>query len=140
MSIWRSLKRWWRGPQKKRTYLNVLDTSLQLRFIHPAAQEKRKQKKLASDSAVNLPYDPREDEREQLWDILSARERDVTALTCLGYTNPQIAARLGLSIETIRTYLENVSNKSQLRNKAELRVFFASWDFSAWERRKDPYR
>ena len=140
MSIWRSFKRWWQGPQKKRKYLNVVDSSLQLRYIHPAAQEKRKQKKRTSNSAVNLPYDPKQDGREQLWNILSAREQDVTALTCLGYTNPQIAARLGLSIETIRSYLENVSNKSDLKNKAELRVFFASWDFSAWERRKGPYR
>ena len=140
MSVWRLLKRWWRGPQKKRKYLNVLDTPLQLRYMHPAAQEKRKQKKRTSNSAVSQPYDPRQTKREQLWNILSAREQDVTALTCLGYTNPQIAARLGLSVETIRTYLENVSNKSDLKNKAELRVFFASWDFSAWERRKDPYR
>lgn len=140
MSVWRLLKRWWRGPQKKRKYLNVLDASLQLRYVHPAAQEKRKQKKHTSNSVLSLPYDPRQAEREQLWNMLSAREQDVTALTCLGYTNPQIAARLGLSVETIRTYLENVSNKSDLKNKAELRVFFASWDFSAWERRKDPYR
>jgi DNA-binding CsgD family transcriptional regulator len=137
MSIWRFLKHWWRGPQKKKKYF-FLSPSLQL--IHPAAQEKRKQKKRTSSSTVSLHYDRRQDERERLWDVLSSRERDVTALTCLGYTNAQIAARLGLSIETIKTYLEHVSNKSDLRNKADLRVFFASWDFSAWERRSDPYR
>jgi DNA-binding NarL/FixJ family response regulator len=93
MSVWSLLKRWWRGPQKKRKYLSVLDAPLQLRYIHPAAQEKRKQKKRTSNSVVSQPYDPRQTKREQLRKILSAREQEVTALTCLGYTNPQIAAR-----------------------------------------------
>jgi len=138
MSVWSILKRWWRGSQKKRKYLNVLDTSLQLKYIDPTTQ--RRQKKRTSKSAIGLSYDSRRVEPEQLWDIFSVREQEVTALTCLGYTNPQIAARLGLSIETVKTYLENVSNKSNLRNKTELRVFFASWDFGDWERREDPYR
>src|SRR5215207_7368011 len=139
MSIWKFLKHWWRGSQKKKKYF-FLAAPLQLRLTHPAAQEKRKQKKRTSNSNGSLPHDSRQAERERFWNILSARERDVTALTCLGYTNTQIAARLGLSIATIRTYLEHVSNKLDLRNKTELRVFFASWDFSAWERRNDPYR
>jgi len=62
--------------------------------------------------------------------MLSPREQYVTALTCLRYTNPQIAARLGLSVETVRTYLRKALNKLGLQNKADLRVLFASWDFS----------
>ena len=68
--------------------------------------------------------------------MLSPREQDVTALTCLRFTNPQIAARLGLSKETVRTYLEKVLIRFNLQSKADLRVTFASWDFSEWERRK----
>lgn len=60
----------------------------------------------------------------------------MTALTCLRFTNPQIAARLGLSKETVKTYLQKVLNKLGLQSKADLRVVFAGWDFSAWERRK----
>jgi DNA-binding CsgD family transcriptional regulator len=80
------------------------------------------------------------DERNQFWERLSSRERDVTALTCLSFTNLQIAARLEISTETVKSYLTKVLNKSGLRTKADLRVYFAGWDFSNWERRKDPYR
>ncbi len=132
MSIWRYIKLWLTGSHKKRKYFNVLGDSLQLRLIHPPAQEKRKRKK--------RPSDPKEDMRLESWNSLSRREKDVTALTCLGYTNPQIAARLNLSVETVRNYLEFAVGKLSLRKKADLRVFFANWDFSAWERRKDPYR
>jgi len=42
----------------------------------------------------------------RLWDTLSRREQDVTAWACLGYTNRQIAARLGLSTDTVKSYLQ----------------------------------
>jgi DNA-binding CsgD family transcriptional regulator len=136
MSIWRLFKRWRMGPQqKKKKYSYILRELLHLKLTKTTAQVKRKRKKRASDSqAVSLPYDPNTDERYQLWIMLSPREQEVTALTCLKYTNPQIAARLGLSIETVRTYLEKVLNKFGLDNKADLRVLFAQWDFSEWER------
>jgi len=100
--------------------------------MHPPAQEKRNQKRQSSN--------PGEDILWEKWNYLSRRERDVTALTCLGYTNAQMAARFELSIETIKTYVQNVLHKLHLRNKADLRVLFANWDFSDWERRKDLYR
>src|SRR5687767_10936595 len=36
------------------------------------------------------------------WHSLSAREQEVTALICLGYTNYEIAVRLGISHTTIK--------------------------------------
>ena len=144
MSIWQLFKRWRAGSQqkkKKKKYSYIPGNLFQLELTQTTISEKRKQKEQTSDSQDgNLFYDPSSDERYPLWIKLSPRERDVTALTCLKYTNPQIAARLGLSIETVRTYLENALNKLRLQNKADLRVFFAHWDFSEWERRKDPYR
>lgn len=140
MSIWRLFKRWLIGlRQKRKKYSNTLGEPLRLSFINPNARKKRNRKKIKFDSpAVSLPYDPSKDERYQRWIRLSPREQDVTALTCLRYTNPQIAARLGLSTVTVRAYLEKVLNKLGLQNKADLRVFFAPWDFSAFERR-DPH-
>lgn len=135
MKLWRPGKR-----QKKKKYSYLLRELLQLKSSKVTIQVKRKRKKGGSDSqAVGLPNDPITDERYQFWIRLSPREQQVTALTCLKYTNPQIAARLGLSIETVRTYLENVLNKLRLQNKADLRVFFAPWDFSEFESR-DPQR
>lgn len=67
-----------------------------------------------------------------LWDSLSPREQDIAALTCLGYTNRQMAARLSLSPETIKSHVRNVLGKFRLKRKADLRQALADWDFSAW--------
>jgi DNA-binding CsgD family transcriptional regulator len=66
------------------------------------------------------------------WDTLTPREQSVAAFTCLGMTNRQIAARLSLSPETIKTHVQNVLIKFDIHSKAELRQVLAGWDFSAW--------
>jgi DNA-binding CsgD family transcriptional regulator len=66
------------------------------------------------------------------WETLSPRERDVAALVCLGYTNKQIAARLHISPETVKSYLSNVLIKFNLHTRSELRLSLKHWDFSAW--------
>ena len=73
------------------------------------------------------------DEVWKKWETLSPRERDITALTRLGCTNRQIAARLGISPETVKTHIRNVLIKFNLHSKTELRLALAAWDFSAWE-------
>lgn len=72
------------------------------------------------------------------WRSLSRREQQVTALTCLDYTNPQIAARLGLSVETIRSHSRNAQIKCNVHSKTALRLMLVDWDFSEWE--KQNYR
>jgi len=67
------------------------------------------------------------------WRILSVREREVAALVCLNYTNRQIAARLAISPETVKTHLRNILNKFDLHSKEELRQLLSGWDFSSWE-------
>jgi DNA-binding CsgD family transcriptional regulator len=66
------------------------------------------------------------------WQSLSPREQDVSAFACLGYTNRQIAARLGISGETVKTHLHNALVKFNLHGRSELRLFLSQWDFSAW--------
>lgn len=56
------------------------------------------------------------------------------ALVCLGYTNRQIAARLRLSVETIKTHIRRVLLKFGIHSKTDLRLMFSSWDFSEWDR------
>ena len=68
----------------------------------------------------------------QRWRELSPRQQDIAALTCLGYTNPQIAIRLHLSPETIKTHLRSVLQKFGVKNKFELRQLLSDLDFSAW--------
>ena len=69
----------------------------------------------------------------QRWYILTPREQEVAALTCLNYTNRQIAVRLGISPETVKTHLHNLLAKFGLRTKEDLRADLSGWDFSAWE-------
>jgi DNA-binding CsgD family transcriptional regulator len=73
--------------------------------------------------------------RQELWDhwnSLTIREQQVVAFICLGYTNRQLAGRLGLSIETVKTHIKNVLLKLRIHSKTELRLLFSSWDFSKW--------
>jgi DNA-binding CsgD family transcriptional regulator len=68
------------------------------------------------------------------WQSLSPREQEVSALACLGYTNRQIAARLGISGETVKTHLHNALGKFNLHARSELHLLLSRWDFSSWER------
>jgi DNA-binding CsgD family transcriptional regulator len=70
----------------------------------------------------------------RIWQDLSPREQEVTALTCLNYTNHEIAQKLILSEETVKSHLQRVLRKFGLRRKDELIRALAQYDFSAWER------
>jgi predicted transcriptional regulator len=68
--------------------------------------------------------------------LLSPREQQVAALVCLNYTTSQIASRLGITRETVRTHLRNLLSKFHEESKTKLRHRFTSgsdWDFVAWE-------
>jgi DNA-binding CsgD family transcriptional regulator len=92
----------------------------------------------AEDVAVGLLMNAL-DERKRAelslsrWRALSPREQQVAALICLNYTGRQIAARLKISPETVKTHTRNLLNKFELRTRTELRKVLADWDFSAWE-------
>lgn len=73
------------------------------------------------------------DESLACWRTLSPREQEVAALVCLGNTNRQIAARLRLSLETVKTHVRNILHKFNLASKDELRRAFSEWDFSPWD-------
>ena len=68
------------------------------------------------------------------WRGLSEREKQVAALICLGYTNREIAARLVIATETVKSHVSKVLIKFGLRNRTDLRQVLADWDFSAWDR------
>ena len=52
-------------------------------------------------------------------DSLTAKERRVLQLLCLGLTNRELADRLFVSENTIKTHLKNVYGKLGIRNRAE---------------------
>ena len=111
-----------------------LDVSLHSRLESLAEQEQLLPDEIASD-LVNEALSQRQLDANlwRRWQSLSPREQQIAALTCLGYTNPQIAARLGLSVETVRTHTRNVQIKFNVSSKADLRVLLSAWDFSRFE-------
>ena len=110
-----------------------ISESFQVTLSTLAKHERRPEHELAQDLfAAGLTQYRSIDELLPKWESLSPREQDVTALTCLGLTNRQIAARLSLSPETIKTHVRNVLFKFDLNSKAELRHILAGWDFSGW--------
>lgn len=59
------------------------------------------------------------DRREDIADALTPREYDVLRLVATGRTNGEIGARLGLSNNTVKSYLRAVMQKLQARNRAQ---------------------
>jgi len=51
---------------------------------------------------------------------LTERELEVIALVAQGYTNPEIAAQLCLSISTVKTHLDNMAQKIGIRRRTQL--------------------
>ena len=66
------------------------------------------------------------------WDTLTEREQEVTALACMGYRNYEIGEALGISHETVKTHLQNIFNKFNIRNRNELRRALRDWQFQEW--------
>ena len=114
-----------------------LDESLQVMLEDIAEEERRSPEDVASRLLrEGLHRRQVENEVWQRWYSLSMREQEVAALACLGYTNKQIALRLGVSAETIKTHLHHALTKFDLRTRAELGLLLADWDFGAWDHYK----
>ncbi|MDQ3957246.1 MAG: helix-turn-helix transcriptional regulator [Actinomycetota bacterium] len=58
--------------------------------------------------------------RARGWDALTAAELRVVRLVMEGLTNPQIASRLFVSAQTVKTHMKNVFRKLGVSSRAEL--------------------
>ena len=78
-------------------------------------------KELASDVIVDTIYRwyP-ERTRNGPLQSLSDREREVGRLAAVGLTNPEISAKLFISVNTVKTHLARVLDKFQVRDRTEL--------------------
>jgi DNA-binding CsgD family transcriptional regulator len=81
-------------------------------------------------------------QREQLgialehWQALTLREQQIAAMVCLNYTDPQMAARLRITANTVRSHVRKLLSKFQVQTRSGLRMLLsesAGWDFAAWE-------
>jgi len=62
--------------------------------------------------------DRKQPERE-VFDKLTARERDVLRLTGQGYSAPEIGRQLAISPKTVDTYKQRIHEKAQLSHRSE---------------------
>jgi DNA-binding NarL/FixJ family response regulator len=134
MSIWRRLLLLigLRPISAPRKYL--VSESMQVTLTTLAQHEGRPEDELIQDlvTAGLTQYYESEDLWRK-WRALTPREQDVAALACLGFTNREIAARLNIAPDTVKSRLQNVLRKFNIHKRTDLRVMLADWDFSAWQ-------
>ena len=134
MSIWRKLLSLvgLRPVSAPRKY--GLSESMQVTLTTLSQHDGRPEEELIQDLlAAGLTSYYSSDELWQKWESLSPREKQVAGFVCLGYTNKEIAQRLSISPETVKTHIRNVLIKFNLGSRSELRLSLHDWDFSGWE-------
>ena len=72
------------------------------------------------------------------WDSLTPRQQDPAAFACHGYSNMEIAQKMSISVNTVKTHLRQVLQTFAAGTKGELQMLLASWDFSDWKK-QDPH-
>ena len=124
-----------RSTPDPRTYHLKLSDSLQVTLSTLAQDEGRPEHELIPELLNAGLHQYTANERLwNKWESLSPREKDVAALVCLGYTNREIAVRLSISPETVKSRMHTILRKFHIHKRAELRVMLAHWDFSAWQK------
>ena len=117
------------GSERTNKYFHTLDTLHLVYRTTPTIQETN-----SNDKHTNAPNGRRSSDRVSFdlydrWLSLSEREQDVTYLACQGYKDQMIAFKMGVSVRTVRSYLENVYRKLNVNSKVELRLLFVNFDF-----------
>jgi DNA-binding NarL/FixJ family response regulator len=115
------------------TRLFLKDEELIAAIKDVARQQSRLEEEVIADfTKVGLNQFMSQNEMEKRWTSLSHREQQVVALICLGYRNYQIAEILVIAPETVKTHLQRIFNKFDLRSSKELRLALKNWDFREW--------
>ena len=120
-----------RPPPLERGF--AIDTQLQASLEDLAKRERRPLAAVANDLLQQALGERAAAEARLLpWWELTPRQQEVAALVCLGYTNQEIAVRLSISTETVKSHVRAVLQHFEVHSKVELRRRLAGWDFSAW--------
>ncbi len=61
--------------------------------------------------------------KKALGSLLTAQEKRVLKLVVKGQANKEIAATLGISPSTVRSHIENILRKLDLKNRVQAAVF-----------------
>jgi DNA-binding CsgD family transcriptional regulator len=133
MELWERAKELFgvRRGGEKRSF--AMDARLHAELLDLAAAEGRPVEEVQEELLVDgLRRRSAHEDLLRRWESLSPREKDVSALTCLGYTNRQMAAMLQVSQGTVKGYLQQALVKFQFSSKREMQLSLARWDFRKW--------
>ncbi len=105
----------------------ILGISLLLFYF---TERRRNVKKIVLLTKNNKAFNNQETKPKEVWQTksakeefaqkLSAREKEVFQLTLEGKSIKEIAEEIGISISSVKTYLQRVYKKADVRNKQEL--------------------
>ncbi len=116
------------------SYIFLQDEQLAVRVKEIAVSQQRGEQEIYHEIlAAGMKAVQDRDAYAAVWNSLSVREQQVTALTCLGYRSYEIADLLSVSYETVRTHSKHVYAKFGL-NRKELRRALQDWNFEEWLR------
>ncbi len=73
-----------------------------------------------SEQTIETYMQKADESTQDLYDLLTAREREVLYLVAEGHTNAEIAARLFISPRTVEMHRANLMRKLDLRSQADL--------------------
>jgi ATP/maltotriose-dependent transcriptional regulator MalT len=80
-----------------------------------------------AEAAASIPLDARRGPRDaELWSPLTAREFQVARLVADGWTNPDIAAELGISPRTAASHVEHILSKLGTTRRAAIGAWVAT--------------
>ena len=90
---------------------------------------------LATDLLTKAVYEYYQatNQKIRLWESLSKRQQQVAALVCLRYTNDQIAEKLHISSDTVKTHVSNILRKFNVRSRYQLGYMLRRWDFNNFD-------
>lgn len=77
------------------------------------------------------------DQKLMLWQSLTPRLRQAAALACLGHTNQEIAAQMGITVNTVKYYMRDILSACHVNSKTELAELLSEWDFDRWLLKQD---
>ena len=117
----------------KETRVFLRDEELIATIKDVAKQESRTEEEIVAEfTRAGLKQFLTQHELEIRWESLSQREQQVVALICLSHRNYEIAGILSIAPETVKTHLQRIFDKFQLRSSKELRFALRDWNFRDW--------
>jgi DNA-binding NarL/FixJ family response regulator len=111
---------------KERSYISqMVQNGASGYLVKSASKEEIEEAILSvSEGKLHMSFDinASSSEKEKLISVptLSSREKEVLALIANGFTNPQIAAKLFLSMHTVDSHRKNLLTKFEVNNTASL--------------------